>query len=192
MSDDLSRVPTRRRFLGVSGAALAAAAMVPLAPGQQVRSKEHNQPNEEQPGENNNPLDAENPSSVWSPETDNGTVEPFKYSFALAHKRIEAGGWTRQVSACRRRFVPVATLWAHWSTSRSRDMNIPGSCSIRRSSSGSLPCPGQSRTRILPVKTGVKRSGVPSARPPPDRSRRSRNMVRTSSLTKIWRILWPE
>src|SRR5580658_599336 len=99
MSDDFSRVPTRRRFLGVSGAALAAAAMVPLAQAQQVRSKDHNQPNEEQPGENNSPLDAENPSSVWPPETDNGTVEPFKYSFALAHKRVESGGWTRQVTS---------------------------------------------------------------------------------------------
>ena len=48
--------------------------------------------------ENNTALDDENPSSVWSPETDNGTVEPFKYSFALAHKRIEDGGWTRQVT----------------------------------------------------------------------------------------------
>ena len=87
MSKELSQVPTRRRFLGVSGAALAAAAMVPLANAQQeksVRSTDHNQPNEEQPGENNTALDAENPSSVWSPETDNGTVEPFKYSFALA------------------------------------------------------------------------------------------------------------
>ena len=54
MSEDLSRMPTRRRFLGVSGAALAAAAMVPLANAQQVRSEDHSQPNEEQPGENNN------------------------------------------------------------------------------------------------------------------------------------------
>jgi oxalate decarboxylase len=102
MSKESSPVPTRRRFLEVSGAALAAAAMVPLANAQQekpTRSADHTQPNEEQPGENNNALDAENPSSVWSPETDNGTVEPFKYSFSLAHKRIENGGWTRQVTA---------------------------------------------------------------------------------------------
>ncbi len=82
--------------------------MVPLAQAQQkrpVRSATSDQPNEEQPGENNGPLDAENPSSVWSPETDNGTVEPFKYSFSLAHKRIETGGWTRQVTA---RELPVS------------------------------------------------------------------------------------
>jgi oxalate decarboxylase len=67
MSEDFSRMPTRRRFLGVTGAALAGAAMVPLAQAQQTRSNDHNQPNEEQPGENNTALDAENPSSVWSP-----------------------------------------------------------------------------------------------------------------------------
>ena len=97
---------TRRRFLGVSGAALAAAAMTPLVEGQQDK---HNKPNEEQPGENNTALDDENPSSVWAPETDNGTVEPFKYSFALAHKRIEDGGWTRQVTA---RELPISKTMA--------------------------------------------------------------------------------
>jgi hypothetical protein len=35
---------------------------------------------------------------VWGPETDRGTVSPFKYSFALARKRITNGGWTRQVT----------------------------------------------------------------------------------------------
>src|SRR6202789_1176203 len=88
MSEDVSR----RKFLG---AALATAAIAPLANAQQVRSDDHSKPNEEQPGENNTALDDENPSSVWSPETDNGTVEPFKYSFGLAHKRIESGGLTR-------------------------------------------------------------------------------------------------
>src|ERR1700679_774889 len=88
MSEDVSR----RKFLG---AALATAAIAPLANAQQVRSDDHSNPNEEQPGENNTALDDENPISVWSPETDNGTVEPFKYSFGLAHKRIESGGLTR-------------------------------------------------------------------------------------------------
>jgi hypothetical protein len=37
-------------------------------------------------------LRAENPDSVWSPETDRGT-------FAVARKRVESGGWTRQVTA---------------------------------------------------------------------------------------------
>jgi hypothetical protein len=33
-----------------------------------VRTQEHHQPNEQQPGPNNSALDAENPSSVWSPD----------------------------------------------------------------------------------------------------------------------------
>jgi oxalate decarboxylase len=73
------------------------------------RSPDHHLPNEEQPGSNNAPLDAENPSSVWAPETDSGTVKPFKYSFSLARKRIESGGWTRQVTA---RELPISTTIA--------------------------------------------------------------------------------
>jgi oxalate decarboxylase len=144
MSEDFSRTPTRRKFLEVSGAALAAAAMAPRGNAQQEknpRSKDHNQPNEEQPGENNTALDAENPSSVWSPETDNGTVEPFKYSFALAHKRIEDGGWTRQVTE---RELPISKTMAgvemrlitggvrelHWHTSAEWAYMIYGNARI--------------------------------------------------------------
>jgi oxalate decarboxylase len=137
MSDDVSR----RRFLGVSGAALAAAAMVPMANAQQVRTDDHSQTNEKEPEEINSPLDKENPSSVWSPETDNGTVEPFKYSFSLAHKRIEGGGWTRQVTA---RELPISTAMAgvemrlvsggvrelHWHTSAEWAFMIYGNARI--------------------------------------------------------------
>ena len=35
---------------------------------------------------------------MYPPETDAGGQPPFKYPFAFAHKRIEAGGWTRQVT----------------------------------------------------------------------------------------------
>src|SRR6202022_3397167 len=57
------------------------------------------------PGAQNLPLAAENPDSEWSPSTDIGTVKPFKYSFSLARKRIESGGWTRQVTA---RELPIS------------------------------------------------------------------------------------
>jgi oxalate decarboxylase len=63
-----------------------------------TRSKDHHLPNESQPGPNNVGLDDENPSSVWAPPTDAGVQPPFKYSFSLSHKRIEEGGWTRQVT----------------------------------------------------------------------------------------------
>jgi oxalate decarboxylase len=115
--------------------------MVPVAQAQQVRSRDHNQPNEEEPGENNTALDDENPSSVWSPETDNGTVEPFKYSFALARKRIEDGGWTRQVTG---RELPISKTMAgvemrlitggvrelHWHTSAEWAFMIYGNARI--------------------------------------------------------------
>ena len=62
-----------------------------------------------QPGPNNKALDAENPSTVFPPETDHGSVEPFKYPFGLAHKRQEDGGWTRQVTV---RELPVSKAMA--------------------------------------------------------------------------------
>jgi oxalate decarboxylase len=114
MTDDAAKL-TRRKFAGMgSAAAFAAVTMVKMSDGQtqqpspvpQVpRSPDHHLPNEEEPGPKNAALDAENPSSVWNPETDNGTVPPFKYSFSLARKRIESGGWTRQVTA---RELPIS------------------------------------------------------------------------------------
>jgi oxalate decarboxylase len=96
-----SSAVTRRHFLSVSGAALAAATAVPLAAqqaSQEIRSKDHHLPNEQQVGPNNAVNDSLNPDSVWPPETDNGTMLPFKYSFDLSHKEIDSGGWTRQVT----------------------------------------------------------------------------------------------
>src|ERR1700691_3514890 len=97
--DKISAEFTRRKFLGVASTALAASAAA-AAQSQEshkaVRSPDHSQPNEKEPGPNNTALEGENPNSVWPPETDNGTVKPFKYSFTLARKRIESGGWTRQ------------------------------------------------------------------------------------------------
>src|ERR1700684_3201933 len=91
---------TRRRFLG---AAMLAAATAGVAAAQEAtkpqRSPDHHLPNEQNHGPQNAPLEAENPSAVWATETDAGTVPPFKYPFALARKRIESGGWTRQVTA---------------------------------------------------------------------------------------------
>jgi oxalate decarboxylase len=101
---------SRRNFLSGSAAALAASvAVAPIAASAQqslpahpkgvpVTSPDHHLPNEEQPGPNNATNDALNPDSVWPPETDNGTMMPFKYSFDLAHKEIDSGGWTRQVT----------------------------------------------------------------------------------------------
>jgi oxalate decarboxylase len=139
---NVAAVVTRRRFLEVSGAALAAvAATAPVAAQQQTRSADHHLPNEQQPGANNNALDAENPSSVWGVQTDSGTVNPFKYSFSLARKRVESGGWTRQVTE---RELPISKTMAgvemrlvsggvrelHWHTSAEWAFMIYGNARI--------------------------------------------------------------
>jgi oxalate decarboxylase len=93
---------TRRSFLGKTSAALVAAASLPiLAAAQQTKDLSgdpHTGTNEQELGPKNPGLEAQEPDSVYPPETDAGGQPPFKYPFALAHKRIEAGGWTRQVT----------------------------------------------------------------------------------------------
>ncbi len=102
---------SRRRFLEASSALLVAATGMQVAQGQekQIRSADHHLPNESQPVQNNDPLDKENPSSVWAPPTDSGGQPPFKYSFSLSHKRQEEGGWTRQVTV---RDLPISKKMA--------------------------------------------------------------------------------
>src|SRR3979490_2978359 len=88
---------SRRRFLEAGSAVLVAAAGL-QAQGQQskIYPGTHTGINESQPGPKpDTELDDQNPDSAWPPETDAGGQHPFKYSFSLAHKRIEAGGWRR-------------------------------------------------------------------------------------------------
>jgi oxalate decarboxylase len=91
-------------MLRAGSATLATAATLSVAAAQEgaktpVRSPDHHLPNETTPGPKNPELEGANPNSVWSPETDHGSVRPFKYSFGLSRKRLESGGWTRQVTA---------------------------------------------------------------------------------------------
>src|SRR5260370_37248754 len=114
MSDgnDQSKL-SRRRFLAAGSAALVAAAGMQAAQGQQSKiypTDPHTGVNESQPGpKNNTVLDGQNQDSVWPPETDAGGQLPFKYSFSLSHKRVEAGGWTRQVTM---RDLPISKTMA--------------------------------------------------------------------------------
>jgi len=104
--DNTSSQPgfSRRGLLQVGSAVLATAAS--LAADQQDPARPAGSArNQTNPGAKNSVLEAQNPDSNAPPETDNGTVPPFKYSFALARKRVEAGGWTRQVTA---RELPVS------------------------------------------------------------------------------------
>jgi oxalate decarboxylase len=104
---------SRRKFLETGSAVLVAAAGMQVAQGQQSKiypTDTHTGINESQPGPPpNTVLDDQNPDSVWPPTTDAGGQQPFKYSFSLAHKRIEAGGWTRQVTV---RDLPISKTMA--------------------------------------------------------------------------------
>jgi oxalate decarboxylase len=91
----------RRSFLGAAAAAISAGAvMMPAAFAQsttEIRKGEtdHSQSN---PGPVNRKVAEENPDSQMPPVTDHGDVAPFWYSFDLSHRRVQDGGWTRQVT----------------------------------------------------------------------------------------------
>jgi oxalate decarboxylase len=93
---------SRRSFLGSTSAALIAVAGLPiLAAAQQTKGQSkdaHAGVNEQELGPKNPGLEAQEPDSGYPPVTDWGGQPPFKYPFAMAHKRIESGGWTRQVT----------------------------------------------------------------------------------------------
>ncbi|MGB2592321.1 MAG: cupin domain-containing protein [Candidatus Acidiferrum sp.] len=94
---------TRRGFLGVSSAALAAASV--LGPDRAVArdesSAQTSSPDRSasDPGPTNAALDAANPSASHPVPTDAGGVPTFKYPFSFAHKRFQEGGWSREVTA---------------------------------------------------------------------------------------------
>ena len=113
MSDDAKTdTYSRRGFLGVGTAALAAAGMLPAADAasqvqQPYPSKENggvkSYPTKDDrsasdPGPTNPQLDAQNPDSFLPPPTDAGGVQTFKYPFSIAHKRMQEGGWSREVT----------------------------------------------------------------------------------------------
>jgi oxalate decarboxylase len=93
--------PSRRMFLGAGSAALAAAAFAGLAANAQQRDdtrKAEGDHSSSDPGQENRPLLDENPNSNMPPPTDHGDIGPMWYSFDLARKRVEEGGWTHQVT----------------------------------------------------------------------------------------------
>ena len=91
---------SRRNILGV-GSTVAATLLTATATDAQQRAKtrqgEHDNSISD-PGPENRPLLAENPSSNTPPATDQGDVGPIWYSFDLTHKRVQEGGWTHQVT----------------------------------------------------------------------------------------------
>jgi oxalate decarboxylase len=101
--------PSRRNFLGTGSAALVAAAFVGLTADAQQRNdtrKAEGDHSSSDPAQENRPLLDENPNSNLPPPTDHGDIGPIWYSFDLARKRVEEGGWTHQVT---QRELPTST-----------------------------------------------------------------------------------
>src|SRR5580658_8606492 len=102
MKDDAKNdTVSRRGFLGMGSAALAAAGMLSAADAAAQEQHPYPAKNDRSasaPGPGNPPLDAQNPDSFLPPSTDAGGVQTFKYPFALAHKRMQEGGWSREVT----------------------------------------------------------------------------------------------
>jgi oxalate decarboxylase len=102
MGNDAKRdMFSRRGFLGVGSAALAAAGMLSTADASGQEQHPYPTKNDRSasaPGPGNPPLDAQNPDSFLPPSSDAGGVQTFKYPFALSHKRMQEGGWSREVT----------------------------------------------------------------------------------------------
>jgi oxalate decarboxylase len=100
MNEEAKDGLTRRGFLGAGSAALAAAGMksVETLAGQKPPDDQHDRSRSDA-GPTNTALDAANPDSVTPPATDAGAVQTFKYPFSFGHKRLQEGGWSREVTA---------------------------------------------------------------------------------------------
>ena len=61
------------------------------------------------PGPRNVLLDEQNPDILVPPDTDSGSIPNLKFSFGLAHNRLEEGGWAREVTV---RDLPIAKSMA--------------------------------------------------------------------------------
>jgi len=97
--EQTEKVLSRRQFVGA--AALAGAGILTVAAKAQNREEQiagRQQKSNTDPGPENKPLLGENPSSNNPPFTDHGNPGPIWFSFDLAPKRIQGGGWTHQVT----------------------------------------------------------------------------------------------
>jgi oxalate decarboxylase len=99
--DNSIMTPISRRNVLTMGSALGGAVLARMTASAQTttntRAAEKNASSNE-PGPENTVLQAENPNSNTPPPTDHGDVGPIWYSFDLAHKRVQEGGWTHQVT----------------------------------------------------------------------------------------------
>ncbi len=91
----------RRDFIGLGSAAIIAAA----ASSAPMNAQDIEKVNKAQEGKSatdagpeNTPVRDANPNTFVPPATDHGEVQSFWNSFSVAHRRIQEGGWSRQVT----------------------------------------------------------------------------------------------
>lgn len=87
---------SRRNVMGA--AALAGMGAAAMGQTLQEAKKGKTGPGASDPGPDNGPLAKENPNSVTPPHTDHGDVGAIWYSFDLVKKRMQPGGWAREVT----------------------------------------------------------------------------------------------
>ena len=145
MSDDISKpIFSRRRFLGIGSAAVTAAGILnvtELAGQEQKPYPTKNDRSASAPGPGNPAIDEQNPDSFLPPSSDAGGVQTFKYPFGISHKRMQEGGWSREVTV---RELPVSKTIAgvnmrltaggvrelHWHTAGEWAMMLYGNARI--------------------------------------------------------------
>ena len=86
----------RRKFIGSAGAAL----LLSQARADDIHgiAQAHNDKSASNLGPENKSLQSVNPNTFLPPVTDHGEVQTFWSSFSAAHRRIQEGGWSRQVT----------------------------------------------------------------------------------------------
>ena len=99
-ADDASDGVSRRRLIGAGVALSAGLAAAGTAHAQSYETTKTGEANGSaaDPGPRNKALETLDPSGVDAPPTDHGSVQQFWQSFAQAHRRVQDGGWARQVN----------------------------------------------------------------------------------------------
>jgi len=102
----------RRRWMTTSatlaGALMAAGGVMAQENLQRVREAQHGQ-SATNPGPDNKPITSVQPDADVPPPTDQGNPPNFWNTFSSQHRRIQPGGWARQVTV---REFPISTTLA--------------------------------------------------------------------------------
>src|ERR1700758_1582140 len=90
----------RRRLLTGSAAFATAMLGARRAAGQDLPNAQNAKREQSagDPGPENKDLRRANPNTFLPPATDHGEVQTFWSSFSVSHRRIQEGGWSRQVT----------------------------------------------------------------------------------------------